>query len=705
MSRTRTLPQRLFWPVTALLLVYLCAVEVRSAMLESITGDEPVELAAGYTYLTTGDFRLNPEHPAFFKMAAALPLLWFHLAPVSDPTAWTRPEEFGYGTNWLAVNGRKRDKMLFDARLLAILFALGLGLVLAIWARSAFGPATALLALTLYAFDPTVGAHGHYIKTDISVTLFALLTCIAWNGYLKRPSGRGLLLTGAALGLALATKFSAVFLLPSLIALYAIARWQRVTPLPAFRGFVAIAAVVGVALVCIVPIYSIPAWVHHARLPGADFAAIHDLLARGDLAAATRPADGAMRAHPFLAGLALFFGQNTEHSIAYLFGMRETQGWYYFPVAFAVKMPTATLAILAFAAWVCLRKLSVAKLRKLPLEWFTMAVPVVVYAALAGASHINIGIRHLLPLWPFVFILAAAVFWNAGLRRAPLVCTALVAGLIAESVAIFPHYMAFFNVLCGGPANGPKILADSNIDWGQDAANLARWLKQHGKTHLCIDYWGNADLNRLGISGEPLNQFWQSEHRYPLCTAAVSVDFLYGMSPDRGDFTWLRSLEPDARVGYSIYVFDFAGQAHNPDSPYYRIDKPTFYAVQHQDLHGSPTSADPAVPGEILAFFLSGLGPVNPPVPPAHPAPLRPLSYTRLPVFCHWSSEAENVFADIRFAGLAPTQAGVYQVNLRVPKDPGKGEITCRSAIYSPSESQPARTVVPVSAAAAPPKQ
>ena len=191
-----------FWPVTAALLAYLGAVQLLAAWQESNIGDEPLELAAGYSYLKTGDFRMNPEHPPLAKIVEALPLLALHPSLPLDSASWTRADEAGFGYRFFEQNSRSMDTLLFSARLMPILLTACLGLAIALWTRHVFGPGAALLALTLYAFDPTVAAHGHYVKNDLPVTLFCFLAVIAWCAFLTRPGLRRLALAGVTLGLA-----------------------------------------------------------------------------------------------------------------------------------------------------------------------------------------------------------------------------------------------------------------------------------------------------------------------------------------------------------------------------------------------------------------------------------------------------------------------------------------------------------------------
>ena len=551
--------RRLFWPGVAALLAYLCAVQLVAAWRESNIGDEPVELAAGYSYLKTGDFRMNPEHPPLAKILAALPLLALHPSLPLDSAFWTRADEYGFGVRFFEQNSHSVDTLLFTARLMSIFLTACLGFAIALWTRNAFSPGAAILALALYAFDPTVAAHGHYVKNDVPVTLFCFLASIAWCAFLTRPGLRRLGLAGVALGLAVATKFSALFLLPVLAILYAVRWWQGQKGLSLRHGIGSLLAAVALAACMVFLVYATLAWSHGVRLSGVDARACHDLLDRNATRAMARMVSrGIPRVHPFIEGLIVYVDHDTIGHQCYLLGMQGTQGWwYYFPVAFAVKTPAATMALLALAGLLLLRLLWRTRIRSVAFPWFVVSVPAAIFGAFSMRSHLNIGIRHLLPIWPFVFILAAAALTRARFRYRNVVLTLLVAGLAAESVSICPHYLAFFNVLAGGPANGPAILADSNIDWGQDAKNLAAWLNAHHISQVCPDYFGTADIGRLGVRGPSLPATWETERRASLdCVAAISTNILYDSFSNPQQHAWLRALGPVARIGYSIYIYD-----------------------------------------------------------------------------------------------------------------------------------------------------
>src|SRR5687768_6289731 len=169
----------------------------------------------------------------------------------------------------------------------------------------------------------------------------------------------------------------------------------------------------------------------------------------------------------------------------------------------------------------------------IPFHLVALSIPPVVYFLASLTSSLNIGIRHLLPMYPFLFmVVAAAIFgslqnWD---RRFVQTQAAVLAGLLViESVGIRPNYLAFFNGLAGGPENGPRYLIDSNLDWGQDLKKLKEWSDQSGGATLCLSYFGHANPQYYGISYEPLESLRDlDEVLNSNCIVAVSAHLLYG---------------------------------------------------------------------------------------------------------------------------------------------------------------------------------
>jgi hypothetical protein len=199
-----------------------------------------------------------------------------------------------------------------------------------------------------------------------------------------------------------------------------------------------------------------------------------------------------------------------------------------------------------------------------------LALPPMVYFALAMRSSINIGVRHILPIYPFLYVLLAFVLIDYGpflLRGAwRWTIVVLIVLISAESLSVYPHYLAFFNWTSGGPVNGSRYLLDSNIDWGQDLKNLAIFVEDHHMTPLCTALFGAAPASYYGIIARDLNQTGMPEGVENLpCVVAVSVNVLRGLYNAPTKFAPLPQRRPVARVGYSVYIYDLRhGLSRNP---------------------------------------------------------------------------------------------------------------------------------------------
>ena len=425
-------------------------------------------------------------------------------------------------------------------------------MLLAWWTQRKFGALAAIIALTLFVFDPTVIAHGRYVKSDMLFTLLSFLAVIAWVSYVQRPRATALVAAGVALGLAAACKFSAVFLFPTLLLLGLRLKW---------RGVRAWAAATGIAVVVVLCFYApeapklIPVS-RNERLTHADWHPLRDVIRRDTFTGKALAWVGSRlgwRDHSLLVGVAQLEAEDNSGQPAFLFGEFSLTGWwYYFPAAFLVKTPVATLAAIGLA-------LVLGLIAWRPPNFLTLALllPVAIYLAIVMTSNLNIGIRHLLPIYPFLFVLVGATLaaWNG--KSKAVVVGVLGAALAAESLAIFPHYLAFFNVLSGGPANGPNLLVDSNLDWGQDVKKLKRYVDQHAIPRVCMAYFGTADLDYYGLPYDTLaHERAEAEAMSRDCVLAVSATLLEGVYLPDDSFAWLRERKPTARVGYSIYVYD-----------------------------------------------------------------------------------------------------------------------------------------------------
>ncbi len=493
---------------------------------ENQTWDEGIHLAAGYGYLTTGDYSFNPEHPALGKILAALPLLPLRL---EYKQSWSDAKEQTAGLEFLYANRAAPELMLGLGRSVSVALTLLFAGWLAWWTRARFGVRAALIALALFCFDPNIIAHGRYVTTDLIASLFIFLAATLWLDYLAAPSRARLALAGLALGGALASKYSALFLVPLVIGSGLLAkRWRETS----------VAVLIAIGVVGLVYFPEVLAVKSRDRLIG-------HLTGTGSLGHALVWAARKYNLHTwtYLIGLDRLSEHNTVGHPSYLLGEFSDHGWwYYFPVAFAVKTPLATLiATVLSAALIWRTKAS-------RFHVAGLAVVAVVFAGFCLSSRINIGYRHLLPLLPFLFVLA-----GAALSRHVRLATVLVIALAAESFAVYPFYLSFFNVAAGGPANGHKYLLDSNLDWGQDLKRLGGYLRQRQIPLVCLHYFGNVDWGRYGVN---FVDFPQARAEDCDNWAVVSATPLFGLYVPYDYFAGLRRLTPADRIGYSIYIFD-----------------------------------------------------------------------------------------------------------------------------------------------------
>jgi hypothetical protein len=342
------------------------------------------------------------------------------------------------------------------------------------------------------------------------------------------------------------------------VLLYATSWIRRPKEFPVRRAMVAAATVFATVAIMVVVIY----WPETVRCWRTKVPRLSTLVVRGNPTGEILYHLGrklSLPAHAYLFGLNAVADHNAGGHSSYLLGIRsETGWWYYFPVVFAVKSTMAALAttllLLAAALWQAWKR-----------EWISpmtlgLALPPLLYFVFSMTSGINIGMRHILPVYPFLYVGAAAwLATQSNWRPGVFMMAALVALQIGECARIAPDYLAFFNELAGGPGRGPEYLVDSNIDWGQDVKKLGLWLEAHngGKRRARVFYFGNAQMRYYGIDEMeypgPLDQKgWDAIDEY--CVASVTP--LQGVYVPLDSLAPLRMREPVAKIGWSMYVYD-----------------------------------------------------------------------------------------------------------------------------------------------------
>jgi hypothetical protein len=434
--------------------------------------DEPLHLAAGLAHLSTGDFRLDQGTGVLPQMWAALPLRRGGGALDADASAWSEADVWELGRSLLYEGGRDPGAVLRPARRMLLALGVVLGAGVYVWSLRLYGPVGALISLGLYAVCPNLLAHARLVTSDVPTSLAFLAAIGAAAAALARPSALRVTAAGVAAGALFLCK-STSLLFPVMLAL--LAAW-RIAAAPAEgRGARA------------------------GRMLGASAA----LLALG-LAIAW----AVQGPETWLQGVGYAYA-TTRERVAFAAGMTSNDGWWwYFPYTVLVKTPLGTLGVLALAAAAGLRGARRAG------ETAPLWILIGIYGAASLASNVNIGIRHLLPMFAPALILAGASVRWCDTRWGRAAVALCVAAAAAESLAVWPRHLSFVNRAFGGPAAGYQRLVDSNLDWGQDVPALAAHfaaLRARGDGEPCyLAYFGSALPERHGVACARLPGFFDA---------------------------------------------------------------------------------------------------------------------------------------------------------------------------------------------------
>lgn len=557
------------WPqlIVLVLLAVMAANLLMVIKRKSITIDETVHIPAGYYHLVAGNYTLNNEHPPLAKVWAALPLLF--LQPNEPPLGALDNVDFyartgdAFAQFWTA-NAANFEAICFWTRVPMIVLTLALGWLIFVFTKGLSSPRAGVLAVALYSLEPTVLAHGRIVHNDLPAAFAYLLFVLALYRYHRLSSFRSALVVGLVTGVALVTKFSLVIVGPILAVAMGI--WIFRAPSRGFtRGQIVRHALLA-GLVALTVINAAYRFQRQSIVPG-DIAWI--AAKTPEYAPAVMNGIGALSVFApnyFLFGLYNTVVHNHFGHAAFLLGQyRDTGWWYYFPVVFALK---TTLAFLGLAIAALLWGIWHFWARRDSKLLFVLA-PIAVYTAISLTSGINIGVRHFLPVYPFLFILAALFLdWLLAVSKRRYLTGTLVAALMAamglETVRAYPDYVSYINQLRGGRP-GWKLLSDSNVEWGDDVKAVAAYLHARGETRVS----GATSAGWMTFRFFDMDYFDICPPRQndPIRTnyVAIGASFLNGSCvPGSADlpeterenlFATYRERKPEAVFGTSIYLY------------------------------------------------------------------------------------------------------------------------------------------------------
>ncbi len=635
------------WEVVVALLAVHLGLAVPSLLSENPTVDEVAHLPAGISYWQTGTFKLYHHNPPLTKLVAAAPVVLANpvTAPIYQSQAWAQESQATVGETFARLNMVRYLDLFQRGRLAMLGFSLLGGLAIFAWSRRLYGPWGGLLSLTLWVLCPNVLAHARLITSDVANAAFAVAGTYLFVRYLDRPTWTRATLAGVVLGLAELTKFSSI-LLYGFWPTVAVVRFVATPRRPGWTRRVPATVGQGVVMV-VVSVLTIDL--------GYGFEGVGQPLGRFEFASRTltvpRPIgmfsprsenqllDGAWKYRvnrfrgTFLEHLPVpvprhyvlgfdeqkletegvpgyFFDERLPHDdnakqgySVYLNGvMRQSGWWYYYLATLAYKVPEGTwgLVVLGGLVLVFTRRSRLAWAD----EFAVLALPVGVFLSISFLTDICLGIRYILPIFPFAYVATGKVApWALGLKQPTRRWAVSLVGiglatLVLATGSIHPHYLAYFNRVAGGPDRGAEHLIDSNLDWGQDLVNLGRWVQANRPgARVGLAYFGQINPSLLKVSGHPAGFEWflpPADGRFVAFSSnaerlvgpartltpglyAVSASLVQGLpwrfhdslslvapemvwqiawrsGPDA--FAYFASFTPIARIGHSILVYE-----------------------------------------------------------------------------------------------------------------------------------------------------
>jgi hypothetical protein len=531
MSAPAATQLRLSHAKLAALLALVFAVLAGSAMLRtSVTFDEIVFSAVGARGFVTGDFTLVNDHPRLAQYMYGIPAwLAADKFPPEEGSSWNWYSRYHYGRALLWGVGNFPERIIMSTRLVALAFGTLTVLATFLLARRHAAAGVALFAAALVAFLPDVLAQSGVAYNDVPLAFGLLASVYALDAAVRAPTPTRVAIAAVASALTLCIKYSAVVLGPILVAMLVFealsARWRE----PAWRRAVLLA----------VPLF------------GAIVYAVIALLYLGD-----------WRLADFFGGLREITRSSLAGRPAFLLGERNIGGWwYFFPVAFMLKTPVAlhVLMLIALAgAWAVARGGRWREALAHPARPAFLGAGLFLAALLA--SRVNIGVRHALPMMPFLCILVAMgvnEVWMRGQRATRAALGIVFAAYVFSTASHYPFFLSYLSDYARGrPLH--RTLVDSSTDWGQGLVALRAFMREHGIDRVALGYFGSALPEGYGIDYVALPSFLQLPEQAPGSPRfiVVSATLLTG-NYARGDpYAALRDAQPAAVVADTLYVFD-----------------------------------------------------------------------------------------------------------------------------------------------------
>ncbi len=524
----------------AVLYVTQCAWFIRT---QSLTYDEPVHIAEGLDAWRYGRFEQYNDHPPLARLWCTLPLIG---------PKW----QVGIQQLWdsFRVTCITPDPVSLARRARAMNVLLGLVLAWVVWraADRLFSRTAANFALALFAFSPALIAHFSIAATDGAATLFIFATAWALVRWRREPTWEKTVKFGLLLGLMLLAKFSSapMFVLAMLWMLLLGSDKIISAPTKCSWNKATVALLLAFFVV----------WA------GYFFHVAHLTVRDGTLTATfpnwnrpiVKPVEGnrnysvLIPAGEYVEGFRELVRHNRQGQPAFFLGQVSYHGGWtlYYPIVILLKWPTMVLGLSLTGLAIALRR----KMRVPADLWIIASFPAL-YLVMAISARFNLGERHVLPMYPFAILFAAALWEWARPRRTGATLLILLAALnAADALRYAPGYLSYFTPFVR-PAESYRLLTDSNLDWGQGLLALRDYQRDHPAERISLSYFGSVDPQLYGIQSD-----FFGGHKRVSGTVIVSATNLSGQylaEPER--YRWLLQGKPIKILDHSLYVFQVDG--------------------------------------------------------------------------------------------------------------------------------------------------
>ena len=518
---------------------------------QSLTYDEPVHIAEGLDAWRNGRFQNYNDHPPLARLLCTLPLVGrqWQMGLQKLPSGF---RVYSIAPDPIALAWR--------ARIVNVILGLLVGVLLWLAAANLFSRGAANFALALFAFSPSLIAHFSLVTTDGAATLLIFATALQMVRWRKKPTWQNTLLCGVGLGLLLLAKFST-------LPMFVLAMFWMLIPLSEEASIQRVQWKWGKAILALL-IAVFVLWAGY-------FFHVSWLTIRHGTLTATHPHWSAPLVKPtrvplnitvpvpageFLAGARDVALHNARGHPAFFLGhVSPTGGWKaYYPVTIVLKWPLIVILLSVTGFLLCF-------LGRVPVSCFSVLLSFPgLYFGLAIFARFNIGERHVLPLHPFALLFAAAVWQRFATSS---IAKAILVGIVflnaVDVLRYSPDYLSYFDIFVP-PQASYRLLADSNLDWGQGLLSLREYERQHPDEQISLVYFGTVDPAIYGVRANLL-----SVGEHTTGTVIVSATDLTGeYFQDANAYHWLYRYQLTGVLDHCLYVFHV--RSSRPESRNYK---------------------------------------------------------------------------------------------------------------------------------------